>query len=196
MVTWIKNYVSERKVHYLSKFYDKKPIRTVVEREEECVLLPSVEIADWSGGQIHTRADPLRGLWCDILSFYPYQKVSRKLEGVVPETSQHEFWLWYSFCLTDRNPQNFSQDQNDLKKFISANRIDAWNWKILGEHKITDVLNPQGKKKGEGTGQNKALGTNFLYRHTSSLEKGQMTDRSEEERAEAGLPKPLWIVPE
>lgn len=52
--------------------------------------------------------------------------------------------LWYSFCLTDRNPQNFSQDQNDLKKFISVNRIDAWNWKILGEHKITDVLNPQG----------------------------------------------------
>lgn len=104
--------------------------------------------------------------------------------------------LWYSFCLTDRNPQNFSQDQKDLKKFISANRIDAWNWKILGEHKITAVLNPQGKKKGEETGQNKALGTNLLYRHTSSLEKRQMTDRSEEERAEADQPKPWWIVPE
>lgn len=55
--------------------------------------------------------------------------------------------LWYSFCLIDRNPQNFSQDQNGLEKFIAANRIDAWNWKKLGKHKIIKVFNPQGEKR-------------------------------------------------
>lgn len=51
------------------------------------------------------------------------------------------------------------------------------------------------KEKKKKPGQNKALGTNLLYRHTSSLEKGGVTDRSEEERTEVGHPEPAWIVP-
>lgn len=54
----------------------KKPIRTIVKREEECVLLTSVETADWSGGQIHTRAGSSQGI---IVWHYIFLPIS---EGV------------------------------------------------------------------------------------------------------------------